>query len=52
MLFNALSHHRSVRDTFVDGQVLINRARGSGEVVRRANCYVERGDSLIGSLTA
>ena len=36
----------------VEGQILINRAPASSLTFRRAGCYVEQEDSLIGSLTA
>ncbi len=52
MLLNTLGHHSIAKNISIDGQVFINRATVSGEAVRRASCYVERADSLIGSLTA
>jgi ABC-type multidrug transport system ATPase subunit len=51
-LLNALAH-RPLANKFVsEGEVLLNRAQASSSTFRRASCYVEQEDSLIGSLTA
>jgi ABC-type multidrug transport system ATPase subunit len=51
-LLNALAHRPFAKKFSVNGQILINRAKASSNSFRRASCYVEQEDSLIGSLTA
>ena len=51
-LLNVLAHRPLAPKAKVEGEVLINRAPASSATFRRAGCYVEQEDSLIGSLTA
>ena len=51
-LLNVLAHRPIMAKAQIDGQILINRAPASSATFRRAGCYVEQEDSLIGSLTA
>ena len=51
-LLNVLAHRPIMAKAVVEGQILINRAPASSSTFRRAGCYVEQEDSLIGSLTA
>ena len=51
-LLNVLAHRPIMAKAAVEGQILINRAPASSTTFRRAGCYVEQEDSLIGSLTA
>lgn len=51
-LLNVLAHRPFAQKFKVEGQILINRAAASDMTFRRAGCYVEQEDSLIGSLTA
>ena len=51
-LLNVLAHRPIMAKAEVEGQILINRAQASSVTFRRAGCYVEQEDSLIGSLTA
>ena len=51
-LLNVLAHRPFARKFFVESQILINCAKFSNTTFRRASCFVEQEDSLIGSLTA
>jgi ABC-type multidrug transport system ATPase subunit len=51
-LLNVLAHRPFAPKFSVESQILINRAKVSSSTFRRASCYVEQEDSLIGSLTA
>jgi ABC-type multidrug transport system ATPase subunit len=51
-LLNALAHRPFAHKFTSEGQVLMNCAPASNTTFRRASCYVEQEDSLIGSLTA
>jgi ABC-type multidrug transport system ATPase subunit len=51
-LLNVLAHRPFSPKFVVDGQILLNRAEASSTTFRRASCFVEQEDSLIGSLTA
>jgi ABC-type multidrug transport system ATPase subunit len=51
-LLNVLADRPFAPKFSVESQILINRAKVSGTTFRRASCYVEQEDSLIGSLTA
>jgi ABC-type multidrug transport system ATPase subunit len=51
-LLNVLAHRPFAPKFSVEGQICINRAEASTAAFRRAGCFVEQEDSLIGSLTA
>ncbi|KAF7509405.1 hypothetical protein GJ744_008128 [Endocarpon pusillum] len=51
-LLNVLAHRPFEPKFSVEGQLCINRAAASTAIFRRASCFVEQEDSLIGSLTA
>jgi ABC-type multidrug transport system ATPase subunit len=51
-LLNVLAHRPFAPKFSVEGQICINRAEASTAAFRRASCFVEQEDSLIGSLTA
>lgn len=51
-LLSVLAHRPFAPKFSVQGQTYINRAEASTTAFRRASCFVEQEDSLIGSLTA
>ena len=51
-LLNVLAHRPFSQKFLVDSQILVNRTEVSGATFRRASCFVEQEDNLIGSLTA
>jgi ABC-type multidrug transport system ATPase subunit/ABC-type multidrug transport system permease subunit len=51
-LLSVLAHRPFAAKFSVEGQTLIDRAEASNTTFRRASCFVEQEDSLIGSLTA
>jgi ABC-type multidrug transport system ATPase subunit len=50
-LLNVLAHREHSPGAEIDGEILINGKKPSGETFRQLSSYVEQEDVLIGSLT-